>query len=204
MTKNFIYLALLFLFLTLLQYTTAQDAAADDKAKDCEVCVGALTKLKTTMDATGETDLDKIEALLQKQCQDPNLHAKEKRFCWYIGAAKDSATNIIREASKPLSVGLPPEKICKFRLKKKDTAICALRYEGSSVFVEDETTGGQKFKPKPKPRPKKPLMDFAALPKMKIKDLKALLAKHELSCDGCVEKFDFIKKLKTLQPKDEL
>eukprot|EP00461_Guttulinopsis_vulgaris_P002005 UN02006 len=148
--------------------------------------------------------LIKIETMLTKQCADPKIHAKEKRFCWYIGASKDSATNIIREATKPLSMGVPADRVCALRLKKKDQAICALRYDGSSVFVEDPNAAKQQAKPKPKPKPKKPTIDFAALPKMKIKQLKELLTKNDLTCEGCTEKGDFIKKLKTLQPKDEL
>lgn len=57
---------------------------------------------------------------------------KEHRFCYYVGGLEDSATGILGEISKPLSWGLPSEKICE-KLKKKDGQICQLRY-GKILF----------------------------------------------------------------------
>jgi len=45
-----------------------------------------------------------------------------------LGGLKDSATGILGEMSKPMSWGLPADKICE-KLKKKDNQICDLRYD---------------------------------------------------------------------------
>ena len=47
--------------------------------------------------------------------------------CYYIGGLEESATKILGELSKPLSWGLPADKICE-KLVKKDSQICELRY----------------------------------------------------------------------------
>lgn len=47
--------------------------------------------------------------------------------CYYIGGLEESATKIVSELSKPLSWGLPADKVCE-KLKKKDVQICDLRY----------------------------------------------------------------------------
>lgn len=197
--------------------TAADDAAAaaatpdgttppvdDKKAQDCEVCIGVLARIEAKVRDEKLTDLEKIEKVIVQECK-AATHVREKRFCWYIGAAKDSATNILREVSKPLSMGMPGDAICQRRLKKKDGAICGLRYEGSNV-VDDAPPSSSKPKPKPKPKAA-PKIDFNGLNKLKIKDLKEILSQNGLDCDGCTEKGDYVRKIKTLQPeqkKDEL
>lgn len=47
--------------------------------------------------------------------------------CYYIGGLEESATKIVTEMSKPLSWGLPVDKVCQ-KLKKKDVQVCDLRY----------------------------------------------------------------------------
>ena len=47
--------------------------------------------------------------------------------CYYLGGTDDAATGILGEMSKPLSWGMPVEKVCE-KLKKKDKQICELRY----------------------------------------------------------------------------
>lgn len=61
------------------------------------------------------------------------ISGKENRFCYYVGGLEDSATGILNEISKPLSWGMPSEKVCE-KLKKKDSQICQLRY-GNFVFI---------------------------------------------------------------------
>ena len=39
--------------------------------------------------------------------------------------------------------------------------------------------------------------------KMRVKQLKGLLAEHGVACDGCVEKSDYIKKVKKSLGKQE-
>ena len=58
---------------------------------------------------------------------------RENRFCYYVGGLEESATGILGEVSKPMSWGLPPNKICD-KLKKKDSQICDLKY-GESILL---------------------------------------------------------------------
>lgn len=83
---------------------------------------------------------------------------------------------IISELSKPLSYGLPVEKVCE-RLKKKDSQICDLRYEK----VID--------------------LKNVDLKKLKVRDLKKILSSWDERCDGCIEKSEFIKRIEQLKPK---
>jgi hypothetical protein len=201
MTK-FSALFLALIAILLLITVRAQDTPNTTETKDCEVCAGLISRIETIVRDENIKDVEKIENLIFKTCKTVT-HPREKRLCWYLGAAKDSATNIIREVSKPLSFGVPAATICEKRLKKKDSAICSLRYEGSSVIDDTQKEEPKAFRPKPKPKPK-PTIDFNGLNKLKIKDLKEILASNSLDCDGCTEKGDYIRKIKTLQNKDEL
>ena len=54
--------------------------------------------------------------------------------CYYIGGLKESATSIIGTMSKPVSWGMPADKIC-FKLYKKDRQICELKYGRIAMIV---------------------------------------------------------------------
>ena len=47
--------------------------------------------------------------------------------CYYVGAADDAATGLVREVTQPLSRFLPADAVCN-KLKKKDSQICELEY----------------------------------------------------------------------------
>lgn len=80
--------------------------------------------------------------------------------------------------------GVPVATICQ-RLKKKSAEICALKFSSgpsSSTVTADS--------------------DFS---KMKISQLKTIMADKNIVCDDCIEKNDYIKKIKaTLSAKKEL
>jgi hypothetical protein len=132
--------------------------------------------------------------MYKKECK-TFTHPKEKRLCWYIGASADSATNILREISRPMSVGVPAQSICK-RLKSKDAAICGLRYEGSSVIEEQA--------PKQKKKARKPSINWDKIKTLRVKQLKKHLADFGVTCTDCLEKNDYIKRLLELKNRDEL
>ena len=52
-----------------------------------------------------------------------------------MGGTADAATGMLNDLIKPLSVPLPPERICD-KLNKKDSQICELKY-GMSHFTEN-------------------------------------------------------------------
>ena len=60
--------------------------------------------------------LDNINTMLSSSFQ-----------CYYLGGTEDAATGTLGEMSKPLSWGVPSDKVCE-KLKKKDKQVCELRY----------------------------------------------------------------------------
>merc|ERR1712037_671863 len=64
-----------------------------------------------------EANIPKIEAAFKKFCKP--LKLKENRFCYYLGGTADAATGNLGAMSKPLSWGMPSDKVCE-KLKKTD------------------------------------------------------------------------------------
>jgi len=157
------------------------DVSAGLKEGDCEVCITVLKRfMDTVLPKEDSTKPDKIEAAFKNFCED--LKLKENRFCYYLGGTKDAATGILGEMSKPLSWGMPVEKVCE-KLKKKDKQVCELRYD-KQIDLKNVN-----------------------LKKLKVRDLKKILNDWDETCDGCIEKGDFIKRIEDLKPKyvkDEL
>lgn len=94
---------------------------------------------------------------------------------------------------------MPAEKVCE-KLKKKDAQICDLRYgmiqltfdhvfnriimKSLLIFVEKQID-----------------LNNVDLKKLKVRDLKKILNDWDESCDGCLEKTDFIKRIEELKPQ---
>jgi len=150
------------------------------KPGDCEVCISVLDKFRATLTKAEESDSGKIEKAFKKYCKD--LKLKENRFCYYLGGTEDAATGTLGDISKPISYSMPSEKICE-KIKKKDKQICELRYDKQIDFKSVD------------------------LKKLKVRDLKKILNDWDETCDGCLEKGDYIKRIEELKPKyvrDEL
>lgn len=150
------------------------------KKGECEVCVSVMERFRATLSSDDSSKPAKIESAFKKFCKD--LKTKENRFCYYLGGTADAATGILGEMSKPLSWGMPSDKICE-KLKKKDKQVCELTYEKQIDFKTVD------------------------LKKLKVKELKKILSDWDEVCDGCLEKADFIKRIEELKPKhvrDEL
>ncbi len=88
---------------------------------------------------------------------------------------------IKREVSQPLKNGVPVSTICQ-RLKKKAPEICALKFASSSPAVKVDAN-----------------TDFS---KMKISQLKTIMAEKNLQCNDCIEKDDFVNFLKASFAKE--
>ena len=116
----------------------------------------------------------KIEERFRDLCLDAKK--QDSRFCYYVGGLEESATKIVGELSKPLSWGLPAEKVCE-RLQKKDSQICELRYERT---IDLKTVD---------------------LKKLRVKDLKKILNDWEERCENCIEKAEFIAKIEAVKSK---
>ncbi|XP_038212137.1 mesencephalic astrocyte-derived neurotrophic factor homolog [Zerene cesonia] len=144
------------------------------KEGECEVCIKTIDKFAATLEDNVKSDPKLIEAAFKKFCK--GSKNKENRFCYYLGGLEESATGILGELSKPLSWSMPSDKICE-KLKKKDAQICDLRFD------------------------KQIDLNNVDLKKLKVRDLKKILNDWDESCDGCIEKTDFIKRIEELKPK---
>nr|WPO04149.1 mesencephalic astrocyte-derived neurotrophic factor-like protein [Gryllus pennsylvanicus]WPO04150.1 mesencephalic astrocyte-derived neurotrophic factor-like protein [Gryllus pennsylvanicus]WPO04151.1 mesencephalic astrocyte-derived neurotrophic factor-like protein [Gryllus pennsylvanicus]WPO04152.1 mesencephalic astrocyte-derived neurotrophic factor-like protein [Gryllus pennsylvanicus]WPO04153.1 mesencephalic astrocyte-derived neurotrophic factor-like protein [Gryllus pennsylvanicus] len=144
------------------------------KKSDCEVCVTVVEKFGNSLSADIKSNPKLIEDEFRKFCK--TSKAKENRFCYYLGGLVESATGILGELSKPLSWSMPPEKICE-KLKKKDSQICDLHYDKT---IDLRTVD---------------------LKKLKVRDLKKILSDWDETCEGCIEKTDFIKRIEELKPQ---
>lgn len=144
------------------------------KEGECEVCVATLKKFAATLTEEEKKTPKEIEDRFKVFCK--GTKSKENRFCYYLGGLQESATGILGEISKPLSYSLPADKICE-KLKKKDAQICDLRFE------------------------KQIDLNTVDLKKLKVRDLKKILNDWDETCDGCIEKSDFIQRIEELKPK---
>jgi hypothetical protein len=78
---------------------------------------------------------------------------------------------IKRVVSRPLSIGMNAKDVCARKLRKKNPEICHVKYK----IKTDANT------------------DYS---KMRVKHLKQILAERGATCRGCLEKADFVKKVK--------
>lgn len=142
--------------------------------ENCEVCLKFMTKFIDSLDDDTKSSPLTIEKAFRKACK--SSKKDDNRFCYYIGGLEESATGILGEMSKPVSWGVPADKVC-LKLNRKDTQICELKYE------------------------KQIDLSGVNLSKLKVKDLKAILSDWDEKCKGCTEKSDYIKLIEDLMPK---
>lgn len=141
---------------------------------DCEVCIKTIDKFGATLEDSVKSHPKKIEQEFKNFCR--NTKSKENRFCYYLGGLEESATGILGELSKPMSWSMPSNKICE-KLKKMDAQICDLRFD------------------------KEIDLNSVDLKKLKVRDLRKILNDWDETCDGCIEKTDFIKRIEELKPQ---
>lgn len=142
--------------------------------QECEVCTAFLEKLIDSLLPNEKSNMAKIETKFRSLCKDSKN--KDNRFCYYLGGLEESATGILGEMSKPVSWGMPADKVCQ-KLKKKDSQICDLKYE------------------------KQIDLNNVNLKKLKVRELKKILSDWDEHCSDCLEKTDYIKYIEKLKPK---
>jgi len=76
-----------------------------------------------------------------------------------------------RDVAQPYSLGMPSDKVCK-RINKQNPEICAVKFPIKTEAMEKQD-----------------------LSKLRVKQLKSILADRGVECTGCVEKSDYIKKV---------
>ncbi|XP_076861341.1 cerebral dopamine neurotrophic factor [Brachyhypopomus gauderio] len=147
-------------------------------SEECEVCVGFLQRLYTSLVATHkELSPALVEEELMKACAQAT--GKENRFCYYLGASSDAAAKVTGEVCRPLSVHVPVQKICQ-RLQHRDQQICELRYERQVLDWSRE-----------------------ALSKMRVLELKRVLASWGEECRACLEKTDLVDLIQKVAPRHQ-
>ncbi|CAF2444971.1 unnamed protein product [Rotaria sp. Silwood2] len=142
----------------------------------CEVCIKTISTFSDSLVDEEKSSTEKIEKAFKKYCSKVKVDSKEHRLCYYIGALETSATYAIGDLSKPLSWGIPVEKICRERLSKTNPQICDLKYE------------------------KQIDVNAVDLNKLKVKDLKKILTDWGEAADF-IEKSEFIKRINEVKDK---
>ena len=93
--------------------------------------------------------------------------------CYYVGGTADAATYVLNDITKPLSYYKPVEGICE-SLKKRDAQICELAYDKERDWKNIN------------------------LKIMRVRELKKILSDWDETCNGCLEKSDFVKKIESV------
>nr|CAD2175274.1 unnamed protein product [Meloidogyne enterolobii] len=184
--RNFRYLQLNFLSLTAILLISIL-FCVNAQEEECQVCEDVLKDVMDRVDSSGENVndelvrknlLDYCQGIYDKRDSKNSDEERKDKMCFYIGAHKDSSASMIGDAVKTLAYKKPPLKVCK-DLKTKDAQICSLKYD-------------------------KPIdWDSLDLDKMRVGQLRELLRKLGDSCKGCVEKVDFVQRIRELMPKKE-
>jgi hypothetical protein len=138
-----------------------------DDPKDCEVCIKVITEIIAKVPKEKLKDTDLIEKIIDRHCNPK----KNKQLSRQEKKVCYFIDPIKRDVSKPISFGMYPEEVCKRKLKKKSTDICGVKFP-------IKTTKNTNYK------------------KMRVKHLKQILADRGVACRGCLEKRDYIKKVK--------
>lgn len=128
------------------------------------VCVKVMDDVKATLSKEDSRKKPAIEKAIGEYCERDNLHAREKKICYYIDPIK-------RDVAQPFSLGMNSLKVCQ-RITKANPEICTVKYPIKTEKMEKQD-----------------------LSKLRVKQLKQILADRGVECKGCLEKEEFIKKV---------
>jgi mesencephalic astrocyte-derived neurotrophic factor len=78
---------------------------------------------------------------------------------------------IKRDVAQPFSLGMPPLKVCE-RINKTNPEICTVKFPVKTEKMETQD-----------------------ISKLRVKQLKQILADRGVECKGCVEKEEFVKRV---------
>ena len=145
----------------------AKKKSADPK--HCEVCkkvIGDILAKVKELPKKQRKSKDKIEAIVAKHCADKNKK---------LGVKEKKVCYYIdpikREVSTPVAMGAPVERVCK-KLERKSGEICGVKFKIKTK------KGATNYK------------------KMRVKHLRQILADRGVTCTGCTEKSEFVRKCK--------
>lgn len=107
-----------------------------------------------------------IEKALGAYCADPDSKlTARERKICYY------IDPIKRDVAQPFSLGMPSLKVCE-RINKSNPEICTVKFPVKTEKMEKKD-----------------------ISKLRVKQLKQILADRGVECKGCVEKDDFVKKV---------
>lgn len=120
--------------------------------------------VRASMEKSDIKNKSKVEEALGAYCKKSDLHAREKKICYYIDPIK-------RDVAQPFSTGMPVDRVCK-RINQSNPEICTVKFPIKTEKMEKKD-----------------------LSKLRVKQLKKILADRGVECTGCLEKAEFIKKV---------
>jgi hypothetical protein len=157
----------------------AASAAKDKDPKECEVCISNLNQIDALIDKDEKTSHQSITEAISKHCGDlqnekpnPALSQKDRKMCYFFEPIKMAI-------AQPFSTRMPKDRVCK-RLMKANPEICEIKY---AVKVPAAESGETKEE------------TAAKIKKMRVKELKGILADRGVDCVGCMEKEDYVKRV---------
>lgn len=189
------------------------------------MCIKVVEDVYQTVPEDQRKDRDAIESALGEYCKrgKSKLNSKERKACYYM-------VDIKRKVSDPLARGLPASRVCK-KLKKANQELCEMRFRAlpppPPPAARQHTARTPAFVLKPRGCPE---LTCAAPPsplavvsccyssrvhraavkvdkntnykKLRVKQLKAILRNRGVECTGCLEKSDYIRRVKETEHMD--
>lgn len=155
------------LLLLLPSLSSAGRRSSSRDPKDCEVCISVLSAISSDVNAKTDSMTD-IESKIDAYCSRSGLGSYEKKVCYYVKPIK-------RTVSRPFSMGMSAEDICRRKLKRASADICSVKY----------------------PAP----IDLSNVKKLRVKQLRQILAEHGAVCKDCVEKRQFVEMVEKIVGK---
>lgn len=125
-----------------------------------------MDDVKATMTKEESRKKPEIEKALGAYCADPDSKlTARERKICYY------IDPIKRDVAQPFSLGMPSLKVCE-RINKSNPEICTVKFPVKTEKMEKKD-----------------------ISKLRVKQLKQILADRGVECKGCVEKDDFVKKV---------
>mmetsp|Transcript_29985 Transcript_29985/g.35635 ORF Transcript_29985/g.35635 Transcript_29985/m.35635 type:complete len:169 (-) Transcript_29985:150-656(-) len=135
-------------------------------AGNCEVCIKVMDDVRGSMEKKDQKNKPQIEQALGKYCaKSPAELGPRERKICYY------IDPMKRDIAQPFSLGMPSQKVCD-RINKNNPEICAVKFPVATEKMEKQD-----------------------LSKLRVKQLKSILADRNVECRGCVEKEEFVKKV---------
>jgi len=130
------------------------------------VCVKVMDDIKNTMSKEDARKKPAIEAAIGEYCANKSkMLNAREKKICYY------IDPIKRDVAQPFSLGMPSLKVCE-RINKSNPEICTVKMPVKTEAMEQKD-----------------------IQKLRVKQLKQILADRGVECKGCVEKEEFVKRV---------